>query len=165
MKKIFILFVMLALSSCAAKRSFEAEAIWQTCNDVVADSCIITLPGDTTTTHFTKAAFGESGVYMLSDLPLSNPRMRIFINDIIRTRYFTDFAYLGKYENLYLYGLAYEDFPNMSRYEYDLMSRCEIDYYNGIGTIFDWTATFTPKDEYSYSFEKWFEKAIPYMLL
>lgn len=156
---------MLALTSCAAKRSFEAEAIWQTCNDVVADSCIISLPGDTTTVHFAKAAFGDAGLYLMSDLPLSEPRMIIFINDGINTRYFSEFDYSGKYENLYIYSLKYDSFPNMSKYKYDLIRCCELCYYNGIGYIYDWNASFFPKDEYSCSFEKWFEKAIPYMLL
>lgn len=167
--KRFVILTLIAISmmSCAVKPSFEAEAIMSLCNDTVADSCIVMLPKDTTSTHYVKGAFGENGIYFLSDLPLSDPRMRIYLDDGLRTRYFSDFEYMGQYETIYVYALAYRNFPKLSRYEFDLIRDCDLYYYNGINSSFDWNATYyLEKDDPApeESFNKWFSKAIPYIL-
>lgn len=167
MKKLIFLLITLGVISCTPKVSFEAQVIKDMCNDFVADSCIMTLPGDTTSTHFVKAAFGDNGLYYISDLPLSDPRMRIYLDDGIRTRYFSDFNYEGQYETVYVYSLRYSSFPNMTRYDYDHIRDCDLYYYNGIGNMFDWNTTFYPKADdvlLKESFEYWFSKAIPYMI-
>lgn len=168
MKRFIILtFIGILLISCVTKPSFEAEAIMNLCNDKVADSCVVMLPKDTTSTHYVKGAFGDNGIYFISDLPLSDPRMRIYLDDGLRTRYFCDFEYIGQYETVYIYALPYKNFPKLSRYEFDLIEDCDLYYYNGINTMIHWNTTYylekyDPAPE--ESFEKWFAKAIPYIL-
>lgn len=167
MKRILLAIVIITFVGCAPKASFESRVILELCNDSVADSCIIQLPGDTTSTHYVKAAFGNNGIYYISDLPLSDPRMRIWIDNGLRTRHFCDFEYVGQQDSVYIYSLAYSNFPSLSRYEYDLIRDCELYYYNGEKTFFEWCCTWYPESEltpYEESFEKWFAKAIPYML-
>lgn len=166
MKKLALLFTLCVIG-CTPKLSFERQAILDLCNDHVEDSCIINLPGDTLTTHFVKAAFGNNGLYYISDLPLSDPRMRIYLNDGLRTRYFSDFTYIGLYENVYVYALSYQSFPRLSRYDYDHIKDCDLYYYNGIDTMFTWNMTFYPdtdEPEKEESFSYWFKKAIPFIL-
>ena len=93
MKRIAFIILTSIIISCNAKPSFESQLILDLCNDNVADSCIVNLPGDTTSTHFVKLGIGEKGIYFISDLPLSDPRMRIYIDNGIRTRYFSDFPF------------------------------------------------------------------------
>lgn len=173
MKKLIICFcVAITVIACTAPKSFERLLIEEICNDYVEDSCIVLLPGDTTSTAFVKAAFAENGVYLISDLPLSNPRFRADIKDGLRTLYVSEFTYMGEKENLYVYGLSYCNFPSMSRYHFDLMDYCTLQYYNGEGIRWNWEQTYYTKDNELFnleefpelSFEKWFHKAIPYIL-
>lgn len=168
MKKVLV-FTLAAITfiGCSVKASLEATIIKEMCYDSVADSSIVMLTQDSTSTHYVKGAFGEKGLYLLSDLPLSKPKMRIDINDGLRTLYISEFEYVGQHDTIYIYSLHYDKMPKLSRYEYDLMQSCTLYYYNGTLTIFDWQYSYYPKEKaylHEWEFEKWFCKAIPYIL-
>lgn len=160
MKRVVIFFCMTLLAmSCMTPKSIERQLIQTIGNDQVEDSCIMALPGDSTSTAFVNAAFAEKGVYLISNLPLSDPRMYIRIDDILRTRYSCDFEYIGAKDSYYLYRLYYSCFPKMGRYHYELLSKCTLSYYNGEGYAIDWTVEFSNEE-----FNRLFYKAVPYML-
>lgn len=167
MKRLALLLFVVSCISCAPKLSFEAQAIKTLCDDHVADTCILTLPKDTTSTHTVKAAFGDNGIYFIASTPLSDPFIKIWINDGLRTRYNGDFSYIGQYENTYIYRFLYSQFPSMGLYEYNLMESCKLFYCADMTRIYAWSAAFypdsqNPKKEESFSY--WFSKAVPYML-
>ena len=167
MKKLTLLLLAIGCISCAPKLTFEAQAIKNLCDDYVADSCILTLPKDTASTHSVKAAFGDKGIYFIASTPLSDPFIKIWINDGLRTRYSGDFSYVGQYESSYIYSFLYRQFPSMGLYEYNLMEWCTLYYCADANRRYAWSATFYPdshnpnKEE---SFSYWFSKAVPYML-